>query len=246
MPLHVTLLDGPHSGVLEIVLDRPDRYNAVDATLRDALIDVMDHAAERGARALLVRGAGKGFCAGADLKEAGAAVAGVALERRMTLSSYRFARAVLTCRVPVVTAVHGACAGIGLTMALGADACLAAPDARFVAPFVPRGLVPDGAVARLLPRVIGFGRAREHLLLGRPIGADDAVTMGMVTRVVPEDGLVDAARDLAAEFAALPADAVAYTKALLHRTFELDLESFLFEERASQALLSTVERDPDA
>lgn len=245
MSLHVTPLAGPHAGVLEVVLDRPDRYNAVDAALRDALIDVFDHAAERGARALLVRGEGKGFCAGADLKEGGAAVAGVDLERRMTLSSYRFARSVLSCRIPVVTAVHGACAGIGLTLALGADACVAADDARFVAPFVPRGLVPDGATARLLPRIIGFGRAREHLLLGRPIDAADAVAMGMVTRTVPAAALVDDARDLAAEFAALPPAAVVYTKALLHRTFELDLESFLFEERASQALLSTVARDAE-
>src|SRR5262245_26297740 len=138
MVLHTALADD----VLTLVLDRPDRYNAIDSELREALIDAFDGAPDRGARAVVVRGDGKGFCAGADLKETGAQVAGVDLERRMATSSSRLARSVLQCRLPVVAAVHGACAGIGLTLALGADVCVAADDARFVAPFVPRGLVP--------------------------------------------------------------------------------------------------------
>jgi 2-(1,2-epoxy-1,2-dihydrophenyl)acetyl-CoA isomerase len=230
-------------GVLELVLDRPDRYNAIDSDLRDELIDAFDRAPDDGARVILLRGEGKGFCAGADIKETGAQVTGVDLERRMASSSYRLARAVLNCRLPVVTAVHGACAGIGLTFALGADVCLAAPDARFSAPFVPRGLVPDGAIARLLPRVIGHARARELLLTGRTIDAEEARQLGMVARTVPATELVTAARDAARGLAALPTDAVTYTKQLLQRSFELDLESFLFEERTIQALLST---RPDA
>lgn len=228
-------------GVLELVLDRPERYNAIDSDLRDALIDAFDTAPERAARAIVLRGEGKGFCAGADVKETGARVAGVDLERRMAASSYRLARAVLHCRVPIVTAVHGACAGIGLTLALGADVCVAAHDARFTAPFVPRGLVPDGAIARLLPRIIGHARSREFLLLGQVIEATEAVTLGMIARTVPAAELVDAALATARELASLPADAVTYTKHLLNRSFELDLESFLFEERTIQALLSTGE-----
>ena len=232
-------------GVLELVLDRPDRYNAIDSELRDELIDAFDTAPNRAARAIVVRGAGKGFCAGADVKETGARVSGVDLEHRMAASSYRFARAVLHCRVPILAAVHGACAGIGLTLALGADVCVAADDARFTAPFVPRGLVPDGALARLLPRIVGHARAREFLLLGQVIDAREAVTLGMIARVVPPTELVDSARATARELASLPADAVTYTKQLLNRSFELDLESFLFEERTIQALLSTGERGAD-
>jgi 2-(1,2-epoxy-1,2-dihydrophenyl)acetyl-CoA isomerase len=225
--------------VLELVLDRPDRYNAIDSDLRDALIEAFDTAADQGARAVLMRGEGKGFCSGADLKEIGARVAGVDLERRMAASSYRLARAVLQCRVPVVTCVHGACAGIGLTFALGSDVCIAADDARFTAPFVARGLVPDGAIARLLPRIIGHARTREFLMLGAVIEADEAVRIGMISRTVPESHLLLEARATARELAALPTDAITYTKQLLNRSFELDLESFLFEERTIQALLST-------
>jgi 2-(1,2-epoxy-1,2-dihydrophenyl)acetyl-CoA isomerase len=226
-------------GVLELVLDRPDRYNAIDSELREALIDAFDRGPDEGTRVILIRGEGKGFCAGADLKETGARVAGVDLERRMARSSYRLARAVLQCRIPVVAGVHGACAGIGLTLALGADVCIASDDARFTAPFVPKGLVPDGAIARLLPRIIGHARSREFLLLGQTIEADEALRLGMIARTVPGPELVDSARATAREFAVLPTDAITYTKQLLNRSFELDLESFLFEERTIQALLST-------
>ena len=233
------LRSSQEDGVLELVLDRPDRYNAIDSDLRDALIDAFDTAPDHAVRAIVVRGEGKGFCAGADLKETTARVAGVDLERRMAGSSYRLARAVLHCRVPVVAGVHGACAGIGLTLALGADICLAADDARFTAPFVARGLLPDGAVARLLPRIIGHARTREFLLLGRTIDATEAVQLGMVARAVPLQELVESTLVMARELASLPTDAITYTKQLLNRSFELDLESFLFEERTIQALLST-------
>ena len=162
----------------------------------------------------------------------------------MAASSYRLARAVLQCRVPVVAGVHGACAGIGLTLALGADVCIAADDARFTAPFVTRGLVPDGAIARLLPRIIGHARAREFLLLGQTIDAERSGTPRHDRPGRPAAELPDSARATARELATLPTDAITYTKQLLNRSFELDLESFLFEERTIQALLST--RDPDA
>jgi 2-(1,2-epoxy-1,2-dihydrophenyl)acetyl-CoA isomerase len=187
----------------------------------------------------VIRGNGRGFCAGADLKADAAEYYGVEVEEYMTRSTYRLARAVMNCRVPVVAAVHGACAGIGLTLALGADLCIAAEGARFVGAFIQRSLVPDGAAARLLPRIIGYARAREFLLLGQTIDADEAHSLRMVSRVVHEADLVAAADAVAREFVALPTVAIGYTKQLLNRSFELDLESFLFEERMIQAMLST-------
>jgi 2-(1,2-epoxy-1,2-dihydrophenyl)acetyl-CoA isomerase len=145
----------------------------------------------------------------------------------------------MNCRVPVVAAVHGACAGIGLTLALGADVCLAGESARFIGAFTQRSLVPDGATARLLPRIIGYSRAREFLLLGQTIDADEALALRMVTRVVADDELVGAADAMARELATMPTVALGYTKQLLNRSFELDLESFLFEERMIQAMVST-------
>jgi 2-(1,2-epoxy-1,2-dihydrophenyl)acetyl-CoA isomerase len=235
MSLDATLEDS----VLWLSLNRPDRYNAIDPELRDLLVDAFDTATERGARAIVVRGNGRGFCAGADLKADAAEYYGIEVEEHMTRSTYRLARAVINCRVPVVAAVHGACAGIGLTLALGADLCIAAEGARFVGAFIQRSLVPDGAAARLLPRIIGYSRAREFLLLGQTIDADEAHSLRMVSRVVPDEDLVSAADAVAREFVAMPTTAIAYTKQLLSRSFELDLESFLFEERMIQAMLST-------
>ena len=235
MSLDATL-DG---GVLSLTLNRPERYNAIDPELRDRLVEAFDTAAERGARAIVLRGTGRGFCAGADLKADASEYYGIEVEQHMAQSTYRLARAVINCRVPVVAAVHGACAGIGLTLALGADLCIAADSARFVGAFIQRSLVPDGGAARLLPRIIGYSRAREFLLLGQTIDANEALSLTMVSKVVPEGDLETAAADAAREFLALPTVAIGYTKQLLNRSFELDLESFLFEERMIQAMLST-------
>jgi 2-(1,2-epoxy-1,2-dihydrophenyl)acetyl-CoA isomerase len=233
--LERTLTDG----VLHLILDRPERYNAIDPELRDQLVDAFDGAADAGTRAIVLRGNGRGFCAGADLKADAAEYYGVEVEQHMSHSTYRLARSVINCRVPVVAAVHGACAGIGLTLALGADLCVAAENARFVGAFIQRSLVPDGAAARLLPRIIGYSRAREFLLLGQTIEAAEALQLRMVAKVVPDDDLVTAAEASARDFAAMPTIAVGYTKQLLNRSFELDLESFLFEERMIQGMLST-------
>jgi 2-(1,2-epoxy-1,2-dihydrophenyl)acetyl-CoA isomerase len=235
MSLDVSLADG----VLSLVLNRPDHYNAIDPELRDHLVDAFETAGDRGVRAIVVRGEGRGFCAGIDLNADAADYYGIEVEQHMTRSTYRFARAVINCRVPMVAAVHGACAGIGLTLALGADLCLAAEGSRFIGAFIQRSLVPDAAAARLLPRIIGYSRAREFLLLGQTIEADEAHALGMVSRVVPGDELVAAAEAAAREFTAMPTVAVGYTKQLLNRSFELDLESFMFEERMIQAMLST-------
>jgi len=235
MSLEATL----EESVLSLTLDRPERYNAIDPELRDQLVEAFDSASARGARAVVIRGNGRGFCAGADLKADASEYFGIEVEQHMARSTYRLARAVINCRVPVVAAVHGACAGIGLTLALGADLCIAADSARFVGAFIQRSLVPDGAAARLLPRIIGYSRAREFLLLGQTIDADEALSLKMVSRVVPEDDLVTAADAAARDFLALPTVAIGYTKQLLNRSFELDLESFLSEERMIQAMLST-------
>jgi len=157
----------------------------------------------------------------------------------MRVSTQAIVRAVLGCPVPVVTAVHGVCAGVGLVFALGADHCIAADDARFSAPFVARALVPDGASIYLLPRLVGTARAKRMLLFGEDVGAPEALTTGMIGEVVAPDALDAAAETRANRLASLPAATVRYTKSMLLRSFELDLESALFEERAGQALMST-------
>jgi 2-(1,2-epoxy-1,2-dihydrophenyl)acetyl-CoA isomerase len=225
-------------GVVTLTLNRPSSYNAIDLELRERLVEALGQAGERGAACVVLRGAGRGFCAGIDLKSSGG-VTGHRLMDYMQTSTQSIVRAVLGSSVPVVTAVHGVCAGVALVLALGADHCIASEDARFSAPFVHRGLVPDGASLYLLPRLVGLGRARRMLLFGEDVGATEALTSGMIGEVVDPGGLDEAVARRADALVRLPSATLRYTKSMLLRSFELDLESALFEERAGQALMST-------
>lgn len=231
------LLEERDGDILLLTLNRPSSYNAINPALRNALVAALGEAAATGARAVVLQGAGRGFSAGIDLKESDAP-RGTDLMRYMNASSQALVRAVLGCPLPVVAAVHGTCAGLALTMALGADHCVAATDARLFAPFLKMGLVPDGALTYLLPRLAGTVLARRLLLSGE-MTAVEAAASGLIAETVPLGELRAVARERAAAFAALPREAFAYTKSLLHRSFDLDLEGVLFEERAGQALLST-------
>jgi 2-(1,2-epoxy-1,2-dihydrophenyl)acetyl-CoA isomerase len=225
-------------GVRTLTLNRPESYNAVNPALRDALVAALAAAADDGTRVLVLRGAGRGFCAGIDLKE-GAGVQGMGVMDLMRRSTQAIVRAVLESPVPVVTAVHGVCAGVALVLALGSDHCVAAEDARFSAPFVKRALIPDGATTFLLPRLVGTARAKRMLLFGEDVAAPDALAAGMIGEVVPRGRLDETAMARAAELAALPASTLRYTRTMLLRSFDSDLEATLFEERAGQALVST-------
>lgn len=225
--------------VVTLTLNRPESYNAIDPGLRDALVGALRRAEQAGAGCVVLRGAGRGFCAGIDLKSGSGGITGVDLMEYMRSSTQSIVRAVLTCPVPVVTAVHGVCAGVALVLALGADHCVATDDARFSAPFVKRALVPDGASIYLLPRLVGTARAKRMLLFGEDVAAPDAFDIGMIGEVVAAADLDDAIDRRVAQLASLPTATLRYTKSMLLRSFELDLESALFEERAGQALMST-------
>jgi 2-(1,2-epoxy-1,2-dihydrophenyl)acetyl-CoA isomerase len=239
MPVSDALVREAAGGVVTLTLNRPDSYNAIDTVLRDALLDAIGRAESDGDRCIVLRGAGRGFCAGIDLKGGGGDASGYDVMNYMRTSTQAIVRTVLGSPVPIVTAVHGVCAGVALILALGADHCVAATDARFAAPFVARSLVPDGASIYLLPRLVGTARARRMLLFGEDVAAPEALAAGMIGEVVDAAELDAAAVARAERLAALPAAAVQYTKSMLLRSFELDLESALFEERAGQALMST-------
>ncbi|HEY6474828.1 MAG TPA: enoyl-CoA hydratase-related protein [Acidimicrobiales bacterium] len=225
-------------GVAHFVLNRPDAYNAIDAALRDQLLDALDAAESDGTTCIVLRGQGRGFCAGMDLR-AGGANRGVDLAHAMARSSSRLTERILRTSVPIVSAVHGACAGLGLTLALAADHCVATEDARFVAAFVRRSLVPDGAISLLLPRLVGTARARRMLLFGEQVGSADAYQWGMIGELAGASDLVATAQARAEELGALPAHVVRYTRALLARSFDVGLETVLFEEQLAQGVVST-------
>jgi 2-(1,2-epoxy-1,2-dihydrophenyl)acetyl-CoA isomerase len=235
------LLRDDRDGVTWLTLNRPERVNAVNPPLRDALIAALDAAPADGVRAIVLSGTGRGFCSGVDLADTSTAARGVDVLTLMKFSTQRLTRALIDCPVPVVTAVHGACAGLGMTLAFGADVCVADEEATFSASFVRRGLVPDSATTHILPRSMGLARARRFLLTGATLTAAEAAEAGLVSDVVPSGTALDAATKIAEELARFPTQAIGLTKALLAATFERSLDEHLREERTNQALMSTTD-----
>lgn len=201
-------------GVATITLNRPDRLNAFTTTMCTELVAAFDAAdTDDQVRVVLLTGAGRGFCAGADL-ERGAGTfnardAGRAAERAdfETIGGLpRDAGGVVSLRIaasrkPVIVAVNGPAVGVGATMTLPADVRIAAESARFGFVFARRGIVPEAASSWFLPRVVGISQAMEWVATGRVFGAAEAKDGGLVSRVVPDADLLPAARKLAEEIA---------------------------------------------
>jgi 2-(1,2-epoxy-1,2-dihydrophenyl)acetyl-CoA isomerase len=225
--------------ILLLTLNRPDAYNAIDAGLRDALLAALDRADTERARCVVLRGAGRGFCAGADLKASAAARRGTEVAATMRPSTSRLAERIIACPVPVIASVHGVCAGVGLTLALAADHCVATEDAKFFAAFTKRALLADGAITYLLPRLVGLARARRMLLFGESVLAPEALELGMIGEVAGD--LAEATSRRAGELAGLPTQALTLVKSMLNRSFDIGLDTVLFEERTGQGLLSTTD-----
>jgi 2-(1,2-epoxy-1,2-dihydrophenyl)acetyl-CoA isomerase len=235
------LLVDRRADVLHVTLNRPSSYNAINPRLRDRLAEVLDAAEGDGVRAILLSGAGQGFCSGADLKDSAPAAPGLQTMRVMRLSTQRLIRSFLECPVPIVSAVHGVAAGIGLVLAFGADVCIAASDASFVPAFAQRAIVPDGGIAFLLPRLIGMARTKDFLMRGRALSADRAVAIGLISESVASADLQQAAAEAAGKLAAMPTATLALLKQMLAQSFDTDLTATLFTERAAQGLSSATD-----
>jgi enoyl-CoA hydratase/carnithine racemase len=192
-------------GVLTITLNRPDRLNAWTPTMGEELMEAFDAAdADDGVRAIIVTGAGRGFCAGADLQAGGAT-----FDWRERQSSGeiprdgggRFTLRVFDCTKPVIAAINGPAVGVGATMTLPMDIRLAADDARIGFVFARRGIVPEACSSWFLPRAVGISRAMEWVATGRVFSAQEALTGGLVRSLHPKDELLATARALALEIA---------------------------------------------
>ena len=207
--------------VMEIRLNRPELLNAVDREAIAALAAAAAEAAEdRTARVVLLRGGGTHFCVGGDITMFGELVRLPPEERRKALYEIVDALHPLLVRLrhmpkPVVAAVQGGAAGVGLSFVLAADLAIAAEDAVFACGYVHLGTSPDGAMTALLPAVVGLKRAAELMLLGERFDAARALALGIVNRVVPPDRLTAETEALAERLAAGPSEAYARTKALI-------------------------------
>jgi enoyl-CoA hydratase/carnithine racemase len=193
--------------VLTITLNRPERLNAWTPTMMAELLDAFDRVeADDEVRAVVITGAGRGFCAGADLEAGGATFdwrererdAGVDVPRD---GGGRLVLRVFDCTKPVIAAINGPAVGVGATMTLPMDIRLAAEEARIGFVFARRGIVPEACSSWFLPRVVGISRAMEWVSTGRVFSAGEAHEGGLVRSVHPAGELLDAAYDLAREIA---------------------------------------------
>ena len=227
-----------------VTLNRPERLNAMSHELVAALHRVLTNvAADRSCRAVILTGAGRGFCAGLDLKGAGdvegAAGAGE-VDRRM-LGQQHIASLIARMRAtpqPIIAAVNGAAAGGGLALALGCDVRVAARSARFNVAFVRVGLSGcDIGVSWLLPRIVGASRAFELMLTGRFVDAEEAASIGLVSRVVDDGLVVDAAREVAAQIVDNSRFGVWMTKEVMWSNLEVgSLQAAIDLENRTQIL----------
>jgi len=236
MPSYSHLLtDTTAAGVRTITLNRPDRLNAVNPRLADELpAAVQEAAADDAVRAVVITGAGRGFCAGLDLAEPALMGTGTRAERLDDLAWVgRWVLAMTGCEKPVIAAVNGAAAGAGFGLALAADIRLVSSAATMTAGYVRRGLSPDAGVSYFLPRQVGLARAADILMSGRDVSADEAERIGLASRVIPADRFGEEVAAYAARLAAGPPVALALTKRLLRATLDTPLVPQLRDELAS-------------
>jgi enoyl-CoA hydratase/carnithine racemase len=230
-------------GVATVTLDRPEKLNPLTfesyADLRDLLGELPHH---QDVRVLVIRGEGKAFCAGGDVNE----IIGELTKMeprdlmRFTKMTGDAIRAMRECPIPIISAIQGVAAGAGAVVALASDFRIVAESGRFAFLFTKVGLSGgDMGAAYLLPRVVGLARATELLMLGGTIDAATADRYGLVTRLVPDDGLADAVAELARTLAAGPTLAIAQTKSLLTRELDMSMSSAMELDAMTQALLMT-------
>ncbi len=219
--------------VAVVTLDRPAKLNALDEGLRADLFAVLEEVhGDDEIRAVVLTGAGRGFCAGVDLsgvRRAGSGPSGQndRLDRFGWVG--RQALAVYELDKPTIAAVNGPAAGAGMSLALACDLRVGGPGARFRTSFAERSLSPDSGMSFFLPRIVGYSRAMDLILTSRDVDASEAYRLGLLDRLVDED-LVGAAVDLAAQIAALPPLAVRTAKRVVQHNQDADLRDALVTE----------------
>jgi len=227
------------SATMTITLNRPDVLNALNGAMQEALARALAEARDPGVRAVVVTGAGRGFCVGQDLTEFREAAGDVA--ERLRTTYHPNVLALRSLEKPVIAAVNGPAAGAGLSLACACDIRIAADSATFVPAFVSIGLVPDSGGTLFVERLLGQARAFEWLASGRKLTAAEAHAWGLVSEVVEAEALAQHAAEAAGRLAAMPTRAIGMTKRLLEAAGSSGLEDQLEREAESQAVATRSE-----
>lgn len=246
------LLFDKEDGIATITLNAPHKLNAITDGIGKNLPIVVDKIArDDNVKVVIVTGAGRGFCSGADLAAMGARMGSgeareIPRQARLNVLSMPIAHLFPTLDKPVIAAVNGPCAGMGFSIALSMDIRIASETAKFSSIFVRRGLVPDSAITYWLPKILGTAKAMELMLTGEIIDAQEALKLGIVSQVVPHDELMTTARELAAKIARNPPIPVELTKRIVYRTQLDDMYRCLDLETWGQAICMATEDHREA
>lgn len=240
-----TIVVDRQGGVTTVTLNRPERYNAINAQMIDELLAVFD-AARRGdgTRVIVLTGAGRGFSGGADLKDPGGPAGLVphpdAESKRQGLRSfYPLLHAIRGCDVPMIAMVNGDAAASGCDVALACDIRVGCEYTRFRESFARIGLFPGTGGCWFLPRMVGLSKAAEMIYTGDPISAQEAYQWGLLSQLVPHAELADRTMNLAQRIAAGPPIALRLAKMVMQRSLSMDLETSLELAAACETITLT-------
>ena len=239
--------EGP---IAVLTLNRPDKLNAIGLNMRvDFPLALQEVQEDEELRALIITGAGRGFCSGADVAVQAARAAGQQAETSRKSILQLTGALILgfeTINKPVIAAVNGIAAGVGLTLALASDIRIASAQARFSAIWVKRGLIADGGATLLLPLIVGMEKALELSFTGEVIDAQEAQRIRMVGKVVPAEELMDRAKELARKIAAGPPIAVELVKRVMLEKVRNQLREALLFESYAQGVCRTTQDQKEA
>lgn len=233
------------NGIATLTLNRPDKRNAMSDDMRTEFIHALEHVcADKAIRALVLTGAGKGFCAGGDIS---------GMERRMNAPAgevgfngwhrqqrVHHTQALLhTMPKPVIAAVNGAASGLGADTALACDFIIANEWASFTWSYIHRGIIPDGGGMYLLPRRVGLPKAKDLIFTGRMVDVDEAVALGIVDRKTSADSLLADAQAWAAELSKGSGTVLALGKTILNQSFEMSAQQVFAQGSQAQGICYT-------
>lgn len=228
-------------GPIAIVrLNEPKTMNALSSTIKDGLAkDIPGLASDPEVRAIIITGTGNAFCAGGDIRNMGVRRA-PEIRKRMQ-GTYTWVTQILKAEKPVITAINGAAAGAGVSVALLGDIILASKSAYFMTAFSRLGACPDLGLLATLPRAIGMARAKDMLLTSRKVTAEEAWQMGLVSRVIEPDQLMAQALEAAEQLAAAPTATIGLIKRLLLKAYDPSIDEFLEQEAFAQSIAQSTE-----
>jgi len=229
--------------IVTLILNRPKKLNAINEKMIEELSSAMTKIShDRNVRVLVITGAGRAFCSGADVGDMAKAAAGATMEvRHWTQMAHEVILGITDLEKPVIAKVNGIAVGIGCSLALSADMVIASKNAQFSLIFSQIGLIPDGGSLFHLPRLVGLTKAKELIFTARKVDAEEAERIGLINKAVPTDVLNNEVDTLTKKLAEGPTLAFGMAKKIMNKGLNMDLRAVLECEASGQALAGTTE-----